>query len=295
MPSTKHKFYPLEQSCFYRVRSRKRLGKLLFSSVRALEFLANNDDLYSCWHEEKKRGGLRLIEAPHENLKRVQRRLAALLQRIEPPKFLMAPVKGRSYVHNAAAHVGSRAYRLLDLEDFFPSCSSNRVYWFFHKKLKCSPDVASILTKISTRNGYLPQGSPSSPILAYFAYCDMWSEIDEIIDSSGCRLTVYADDITVSGNIIRENDIWLVKKTLHRFGHMFSAGKEKKLIDRPADVTGVIVTQETLLLPNRQHQKISYAVRALRTCGQSNSKEQLKRQLRGRLAQANQVLGHQIG
>ncbi|WP_417494641.1 reverse transcriptase family protein [Maricaulis sp.] len=284
--------YPIHQSCLYKLRNRAKLARLLPASLKGLESLADSNGRYACWNEPKKNGGSRRIEAPHDNLKAVQKRITNLLQRIEPPDFLMAPVKGRSYVDNAAAHIGARAFHLLDIEEFFPSCTSKRVYWFFRVRMLCSPDVAALLTKLVTYNGHLPQGSPCSPILAYFTYEDMWGEIREIVTASSCTLSVYADDITISGDVVYEKDIWAVKSCLFRFGFRHSPHKERGLVNRAADVTGVIVKGASLLLPNRQHQKLDHLSRALRRSRSKPEREGLKRQLRGRVAQASQITGH---
>ena len=291
MPS-KAKLYPLDQSCLYKLNSRKRLAKYLFLSISALEELAKTGDRYRSWDEKKKSGGTRRIEAPHDNLKAVQKRIATLLQSIDPPNYLMAPVGGRSYVDNAAIHVGAKAFRLLDIENFFPSCTDKRVFWFFNKFMKCSPDVSALITKLVTYNGHLPQGSPCSPILAYFSYADMWEEINSIVSNSMCTLSIYADDITISGDVVYEKDVWAVKSCLHRFGHKYHTEKERSLIGRAADITGVIVAYDELRLPNRQHKKINIAQKAYQNAASRPEKESLKRQLLGRYAQANQITKH---
>lgn len=292
MASNETSDHALNQSCFYRLRNKRKLAEILFANVRTVESLANAANPYSCWDEPKKSGGVRRIEAPHTNLKPVQKRIATLLQRIEPPSYLMAPVKKRSYVHNAAVHIGSRAFRLLDIEDFFPSCSDKKVYWFFHTKLQCAPDIAAILTKLVTFNGHLPQGSPCSPILAYYAYIEMWQEIEAIVSSSGCRLSIYADDITISGETVYERTIWMVKQALHRHGHRYSQHKERSLVMKAADITGVIVSGSELLLPNRQHKKMAEIRRQRSIAKSGNLRESLDQKIRGQVAQANQILHH---
>ena len=261
------------------------------TTERNLKGLSNGTDRYSCWEVEKKSGGLRVIEAPHDNLKMVQKRIANLLQSIEPPDFLMAPVKRRSYVDNAATHLGARSFCLLDIEDFFPSCSEKRVYWFFNAVMCCASDVSAILARIATRNGHLPQGSPCSPILAYFSYFDMWGEIDKISKASGYSLSIYADDITVSGMTVYEKDIWAIKKALFNAGHQYSQSKERRIVDASAEITGVVVRDGCLLLPNRQHREIK-RVQSERAIASSRSDmTKLDQQLRGRLSQAKQIEG----
>ena len=287
------KRHDLHQSILYRIPNRKCLAKILFSSDKGLEYLANEKRLYNTWNEEKKDGGFRLIEAPYDNLKNIQRRIADILQRITPPDYLMAPVKQRSYVHNAAQHIGATAFCLLDIEDFFPSCTYKKVFWFFSNIMQCPPDIASLLTKISTHEGRLPQGSPCSPILAYFAYMDMWQGIADIVISSGNTLSIYADDITISGSKIYGRDVWAIKKCLHRYGHSFNQRKERSIVNKPADITGVIVGKEKILLPNRQHRSLTELKRA-NPAVSLKSKTTVARQIRGRIAQSNQIMNHKI-
>ena len=130
MPQPTEARHPIEDSGFHGLKSVHKLAELLFSSIDGLNALAQTEKRYRCWDEKKKSEGFRHIEAPDENLKKVQRRISDLLQRIQPPDHLMAPVKRRSYVDNAAAHRGARAFCLLDIEDFFPSCTDKKVFWF---------------------------------------------------------------------------------------------------------------------------------------------------------------------
>ena len=185
----------IKGTALYNITSKKRLSEILLTTPEKIKNLSQDENLYSCWTKEKKNGGVREIEAPCENLKSIQKRIAGLLQRIEPPNYFMAPVKGRSYVDNAALHVRSNAFRLLDIEDFFPSCTKKRVFWFFHKCIGCSRDISAIVANLTTHKERLPQGSPASPILAYFPYVDMWEKISNIVEAANLKLSVYADGI----------------------------------------------------------------------------------------------------
>ena len=178
MPKKHIKYYAEQDSPFYKLRSKAKLAGLLFLDVDKLKFLADSEDLYFDFPKKKRGGGFRSISAPRADLKIVQKRIAGLLQRITPPEYLFAPVCGRSYVDNAKRHLGANSVRHLDIEDFFPSCSANKVIWFFRKRMDCSADVAVLLRGVVTRHGSLPQGSPCSPILAYLCYVDMWEEIE---------------------------------------------------------------------------------------------------------------------
>ncbi len=283
-----NKHYGKREGPFFRLKSRKKLAELLFISKHKLERLARKENLYHQFEKEKKGGGSRLISAPRQDLKAVQKRIASLLQRIAPPEYLFAPVSGRSYVDNAAAHLGAKSFRLLDIEDFFPSCTENKVIWFFHKRMECPPDVSAIIRGLVTHNGALPQGSPCSPILAYLCYVDMWEEIAHIVNKEYCALSVYADDITISGNVVPEEAIWKIKKVLRKHGHHYSVEKERNRL-RTAEVTGVILRPEGLRAPNRQHKKLHDLRLQLKVTNSKKEKVHLSAQLTGRLSQIGQI------
>jgi hypothetical protein len=202
---------------------------------------------------------------------------------------LFSPVKGRSYVDNAARHKGSKAYWLLDIADYFPSCSANNVANFFHRRLECSEDVTAILVRLTTWQQCLPQGSPCSPVLAYFSNLSLWEEIEQTIEQSHLKHSVYADDITISGELIRKETIWQIKQSVHKHGLRIKANKELSLIDKPADITGVIVHKNQTKLPNRQSKRL-FGLRSARHRARGNSlKRMLDGQIAGRLAQKRQV------
>ena len=289
MPMKRKKYHNARDSQFFRLMSRKKLASLLFISQRKLQALALEQDLYFKFNKPKSSGGYREINAPRDDLKAVQARIADLLQRLSPPDYLFAPVSGRSYVDNAAVHLGADSARLLDIEDFFPSCTGNKVIWFFRTWMQCSPDVAKIIKEIVTHEDSLPQGSPCSPILAYLCYVDMWDEISNIVRNAGCTLSVYADDLTISGKIVPEVTIWKIKKTLRRHGHRYQINKERKKFIKPSEITGVILNHNKLDTPNRLHKKLYEIRRELKGAKSKTRKAILEMKLRGREAQMNQV------
>lgn len=246
--------YPLHQSPLYRLRSRPRLARLLGISQAELRTLAAGDSLYTEFDIPKKNGtGTRHVENPRRPLKLVQARIARLLTRIEPPDFLFCPVKRRCYVSNAAAHRGNRVVQCLDIKAFYPSTPQRRVFWFFNKVMGCERDIAALLAKIACYQRHLPTGSPLSPIMAYLAYFDLWHRIADFCRARGYTLTVYVDDVTISGARVPERDIWEVQKMIRGAGLEYH--KRKRFIDRPAEITGVIVSGDKLSAPHRQHKK----------------------------------------
>ena len=295
--------YTLRDSPFFRLHTRKKLAALLHVSEAALAEISSRNDLYARRWKHKKEKDMwlrdqpapeisahyRPIDIPDGGLKAVQSRIANLLGRITPPDWLYSPVKGRSYVDNAACHKGARAFWLLDIADYFPTCTANNVAHFFLRKLECSRDVTAILVHLTTWQHCLPQGSPCSPILAYFSNLDLWEEIEKSVVRAGLKHSVYADDITISGPIVRKEVIWEIKSSVHKHGLTIKAEKELSLIDCPADITGVIVDGDQTKLPNRQLKRL-FDLRGERQLAKSNLlKRMLDNQIAGRVAQKRQV------
>lgn len=281
--------YPLDQCALYKVRSRKRLCELLQVTKTGLDGILSNPTPYHFFTKEKSNGKRRQIAAPNPALKRVQRRIAELLARVEVPEHVSAPVRGRSHIDNAARHRGQRAFHLLDVRDFFPSCTAPKIAWFFGKQLGCSPDVTAILTKLTTLQGALPQGSPASPYLAYFAYHDMWDEIAKSCHHYRVKLTIYADDITLSGNVVPKALVFFIKERLKHHGHDFHEGKEVSQVEASVLITGVVVQGTRLLLPNRHHQKMFGLEREINRTHSKKLKEPMARSLVGMQQNAHQI------
>jgi len=250
--------HALNQSQLYKLRSRSKLASMLGVTAAELRGLATGDALYSEFDIPKKSGeGVRHVENPCRGLKRVQAKLARLLARIEPPEFLFCPVKKRCYVTNAAAHRGNRVVQCLDIRKFFPSTPQRRVFWFFHRIMQCERDIAGLLAGLACYRGHLPTGSPLSPIMAYFAYYDLWEKIAKFCKVRGYTFTVYIDDVTISGQQVPKADIWEVRKMIHGVGLQYH--KQKTFVDRPAEITGVVLRNGELVAPFRQHKKMHEA------------------------------------
>ncbi len=146
----------------------------------------------------KRRGGTRVIEAPHDKLKALQRRiLHRLLNPLPMHPSATGFVKGRSVVDNARPHVGRGVVINLDLADFFPTITTERVTAVF-RALGWDADSATILSRICTNEGHLPQGAPTSPAISNL----VCRKLDERLSALAARFegqyTRYADDITLS-------------------------------------------------------------------------------------------------
>ena len=290
----KNKSYDLNQCALYKCKTKKKLFQLIQTTPAKYAELLVATDLYKPLQKKKKDGTLRQVKAPRGDLKRIQKRISELLMRVKTPSYLKSPVRGVSNINNAASHRGKAAFHLLDVEDFYPSCTANKVAWLFNNVLECSPDVTAILVKLTSLDGVLPAGSPASPPLAFWAYKDMWDTIDLLSRENGCTVTVYVDDITISGDKVPGSLVYAIKECLAHHGHRYKKAKEVSQIQSPVVITGVVVRDQNLLMPNIQ-QKERHILRKLIE-GLPEGQEKIKKMesLMGRDLTEKQILSHNI-
>jgi Reverse transcriptase (RNA-dependent DNA polymerase) len=285
-----HKSYPIDQSPFYALQSRTKLASIFGLDRSGLDTLLAMESPFSKREITLTRNGktkIRVIQEPRGDLRLIHTKVRQLLSRIEPPGFLFCPVKRRSYVGNAAQHIHAREVCTLDVKNYFPSTPSHRVFGFFHKVMRCSQDVAAILTQLLTVDKHLATGSTVSPILSFFAFYNMWLEIAKISASAGCIITVYIDDITVSGNCVPDSTLWAIKQQLHSRGLRYH--KERRYTGRHKEVTGVLIIEGQIRVPNRQKLKAYKAREMLKTLPDCEEKVRLASVLKGLNEQRKQV------
>ncbi len=154
--------------------------------------------MYTQFSIAKGGGQFRRIYAPDRRLKILQSRLATLLDqlyRVRNPVHGFVP--GRSVKTNAEAHGRRRFIVNLDIHDFFPTITQNRVYGLL-RSLNVDQRVAEIIAHLCCLNRHLPQGAPTSPILSNMICFRLDTELLRIAKTERSNYTRYADDITFS-------------------------------------------------------------------------------------------------
>jgi RNA-directed DNA polymerase len=160
--------------------------------------------LYRSWKEPKRSGGTRPIDAPKEELKFIQKRInKRILQPTRIHKAAFGGVRGKRLRDNLQLHTGKPMVANFDLEQFFSNIRSGQVYTTF-RAIGTAPDVARILTRLTTFKGRLPQGPPTSPMLAnlvagYGGHSCLDGRIEGLCKKHRSRNGRWIDDITISG------------------------------------------------------------------------------------------------
>lgn len=156
------------------------------------------DELYYEFLVPKRTSGFRTIAAPRADLKAVQRRLAVVLGEVYVPRdSAHGFVRERSIATNARVHVRKRHVLNVDLKDFFGSIHIGRVIGLF-RRLGVPDRGASILARLCTHKGVLPQGAPTSPVLSNMICFKLDRQLQRLAKDFGAYYTRYADDITFS-------------------------------------------------------------------------------------------------
>ncbi len=146
----------------------------------------------------KKSGGQRIITAPDDKLKVLQRHiLHRILGGLKSHPLATGFERGHSIVTNASCHVGRKVVIKLDMKDFFQSTAADRVKKYF-QQIGWNRDAVDLLSHWCTYKGGLPQGAPTSPRLSNLVNHRMDARLYHLTDKKGGAYTRYADDMTFS-------------------------------------------------------------------------------------------------
>lgn len=202
----------------------------------------------------------RNITAPDRRIKEIQTRILQLLQKVERPEWLISGEKGKCYIDNGKKHIHSNYFLTMDIKKFYDNCGREYVFCFFRDRMLMAGDLAGLCTDIVTYEGGIPTGCPTSQLLAFYAYENMFNEIYEVAYKYGCIYTVYVDDMTFSSK-----DTFDVKKMkseidqkLRKYGHKPKYKKVKYYSHgQYVPITGTIVTgNHELKVPNRLQKRV---------------------------------------
>lgn len=181
------------------IRSLVHLGYALGSSSGELLEISKNSQRFFRTREIQTNGKTRKLAVPKKRLMSILRRLNQHLQNVTLPPYIFGGIKGCSNLDNALCHSSKPLIFKADIKDFFPSIDSERIRKIFQVRLGCSEEVADVLTKLTTYGGRLPQGSPTSTMLANFAIQDLAFRLFRLAEKHGAEYTQFVDDITISG------------------------------------------------------------------------------------------------
>lgn len=232
-------------------------------TFQQLSFYSNTDCVptekryYSFEIPKKKKGEFRKISSPVRQLKTIQYFLKVILEALyQPNECVMGFVKQRSVVDNAKKHINKCYVQNLDIKDFFPSVTQDMILrCLIRSPYHINYDVAFMISRlccIKKEDGskVLPQGSPTSPILANMVCKELDNEINYLAKMFHLEYTRYADDMTFSGqyNAFKDEGHFMIELNTKIEKYGFKLNSDKKRIQKHGsrqEVTGIIISSKT--------------------------------------------------
>ena len=252
---------------------------------RIKDIAARVDRCYHPFHQ--KRGTKdRQIDNPNDELKTLQRLIRDnLLLPIPLPDMVHGCVRGRSALTNAMQHIRQPSASSIDIRKCYPSITNRIVFSFFRDRLRFGAKLAALLTRLTTKDGHLPTGAPTSDALANLILSPVDDDVVHIAARLDLHPTRYVDNIDFSGARSREA-IGPTVRSLQKLGvavahkKVFCAGA-----NRPHQITGYTVNGSRPSVSRHVRDNLRAAchqVIAAHERGESIS--EVMRSLRGRLA-----------
>ena len=169
------------------------------------------ENSYLSFEIPKKNGSTRVIYAPNNKLKSIQRNLSQALYKIHIAYTKKRGIKsrishgfepGRTIITNARRHRNKKYLLNVDISDFFSSFNFGRVQGFFYKSREFgfSKEVSTIIAQLVCYKGKLPQGAPTSPIISNLIFNIVDRRILALAKKYKLDYTRYVDDMSFSTN-----------------------------------------------------------------------------------------------
>ncbi len=181
------------------------LAKLLTIDEDQLVRLADKADSFYRLHKrlEKADGSFREIYSVKCELKVLQKQIIRhIYSNVYFPRYLQGSIKDtsskRSPKADAAIHVNVSLLVRVDISNFYPSLKSEVIFDIWETVSSTFLNRLQTATRLTTFNGALPQGAPTSPGLANLAFWDTEPAVVDGLQRNGFRYTRYVDDVTVS-------------------------------------------------------------------------------------------------
>lgn len=207
-------FTPPKDSQFGSVSA---LAKKLGLEECRLRYIAENSEQY--WVKgktiDKEDGKKRLTNNAKPELKGIHQTIKEkILIPTIYPNFLHGALPKRSVFSNARSHTKKRVLISEDIANFFPSTSEKIILRIWQIFFNCPPEVALVLTQLTTHKGMLPQGWKTSSYLANLVFWDKELKLYNELASRGFTYSRFVDDISVScrRNYTKSELTWVIKK-----------------------------------------------------------------------------------
>lgn len=215
----------------------------------------------------KKNGGVRYVYDTKAPLKPLLQRLNDIfLKRVFFPEYLTGALCGRDFVANVAIHSGSRIVICEDIKKFFDHITDEHVFKIWSQFFGFEHNVSELLTQLTTKNGLVFQGTPTSSYLANLAFWDREPALVKRLEERGIRYSRFVDDLMCSSTpaITQDDKTWAIGQI---FGMVGASGfkpqrsKHQTLTSgKPITIMGLNANSKNPTLTKRERSQIRAAV-----------------------------------
>lgn len=214
----------------------------------------------------------RVLNPSIKRLKVIQKRIQKnILNKIDYPDYAFGAIKGKDNILNAKQHKGKKYKFTTDLTKFFPSINHKMVFKMF-RGFDFSPTVSSILTKLTTYKGKVPQGAPTSSSIANLVFIKTGNRLNDMSKKENITFTSFVDDLTFSSPDDFKDRTNKIIDIINDGG--FKISHKKTFYSRNPNITGLITMNNHLMLPKSFMKK--YNERADKTPDQKKGLERYK-------------------
>ncbi|WP_284037068.1 reverse transcriptase family protein [Neobacillus sp. 114] len=227
------------------------------------KFVINNTNHY---YVSKRNGNLREVWKPNYKLKTIQKWiLKNILNKIKVSACAHGFVKNKSILTNAEVHRHQEPFWVFstDIKEFFPSIKHKEIKKIF-MEIGFSDAISEAFCLLTTANGRLVQGFPTSPMLSNIFFREIDKELQQIASRYNIRYSRYADDITFSG-AQKKGYLTLVKKIkemvtilLSKYSLVINDEKTRLMRNKHTKiVTGLVVTPQGVRIPQKYIRRLN--------------------------------------
>jgi len=236
------------------IRTINHLAYILGESKKELRAVAENKNAYyKPFIKPGKKG--RKIDNPTGKLKHFQSTIQArLLSKSPLPKSMYGGVPKRNTKLNASIHLRKSVLLKLDIKDCFPNTTYRKIYKAYRNHFSYSHQVATILSKLSTYEGHVPQGATLSSTLVNIILIPFCLKLESYSDKNGLVPSVWVDDIAISG-IRPEKHIQEIINLLYKYGYSVRTKKIQVLRKHHPQIVTGITTNTKLGVPKKNRAK----------------------------------------
>jgi len=169
----------------------------------------------------KKNGGVRYVFDTEVPLKPLLKKInTVFFRQVNFPRYLTGSLSGRDFVANVDIHKGSRTAITEDIAQFFDCISAEHVRRIWREFFRFADDVSDLLTQLTTKDGHVFQGTPTSSYLANLVFWDCEPDLVARLGARNIRYSRYVDDITLSSTVelVQDDRRWAIAQVYGMVG-----------------------------------------------------------------------------